>query len=184
MPTEIYAKRDFSLRSIARIAWSPDSQFLVFTTDGSGSIGFDVSSAKRYVGERFSMKRSPHADASALTFSVVIPVWNGSAHLAKCLQALRASTRKADDIVMVDDGCDDDSPAIARAYGAEVVRVANGPMGPATARNRGVIASSGRNYHFRRLRRSNFLRILRCRAYSAHTTIARPRQGSSQATGI
>src|SRR5438477_4227893 len=36
MPTDIYAKRDFPLRSIAHIAWSPDSQFLVFTTDSSG----------------------------------------------------------------------------------------------------------------------------------------------------
>ena len=29
------------------------------------------------------MKQLPPANASALTFSVVIPVWNGIAHLAK-----------------------------------------------------------------------------------------------------
>ena len=89
------------------------------------------------------MKRLPHADASALTFSVVIPVWNGSAHLAKCLEALEASTRKPDEIVVVDDGSDDDSAAVARAHGSKVVCVAGGPLGPATARNRGVSASSG-----------------------------------------
>lgn len=85
----------------------------------------------------------PHANASALTFSVVIPVWNGAAHLAQCLEALEASSRKPDEIVVVDDGSDDDSAAIARAHGGKVVAVALGPLGPATARNRGVSASSG-----------------------------------------
>ena len=75
------------------------------------------------------MKRLPHANASALTFSVVIPVWNGSAHLAKCLHALAASTRKPDEIVVVDDGSDDDSAAVARAHGSKVVCVAGGTIG-------------------------------------------------------
>ena len=89
------------------------------------------------------MKQDRPADASALTFSVVIPVWNGSAHLATCLEALEASTRKPDEIVVVDDGSDDGSAAIARAHGHEVVCVAGGSLGPATARNRGVNAASG-----------------------------------------
>ena len=89
------------------------------------------------------MERLPPADASALTFSVVIPVWNGIAHLAKCLEALEASTRKPDEIVVVDDGSDDDSAAVARAHECKIVGVADGPLGPATARNRGVSASSG-----------------------------------------
>ena len=89
------------------------------------------------------MTQRPPAHSSALTFSVVIPVWNGSAHLAKCLQALEASIRKPDEIVVVDDGSDDGSAAIARAHGHRVVCVAGGPLGPATARNRGVSASSG-----------------------------------------
>jgi glycosyltransferase involved in cell wall biosynthesis len=89
------------------------------------------------------MERFPHADASAFTLSVVIPVWNGSAHLAKCLAALASSIRKPDEIVVVDDGSDDDSAAVARSFESKVVRVAGGPLGPATARNRGVEASSG-----------------------------------------
>jgi len=89
------------------------------------------------------MKQRPSAHDSALTFSVVIPVWNGRAHLAKCLEALAASTRKPDEIVVVDDGSDDGSAAIARAHGHKVVCVTGGPLGPATARNRGVSASSG-----------------------------------------
>jgi glycosyltransferase involved in cell wall biosynthesis len=89
------------------------------------------------------MKRLPHADPSTLTFSVVIPVWNGRPHLEHCLQALAASTRKPDEIIVVDDGSNDDSAAVARAHGAKVVCVAAGPWGPAMARNRGVSASSG-----------------------------------------
>lgn len=65
------------------------------------------------------------------------------AHLAKCLEALEVSVRKPDEIVVVDDGSDDDSAAVARAHGCKVIAVALGPLGPATARNRGVSASSG-----------------------------------------
>ena len=89
------------------------------------------------------MEQLPHADASALTLTVVIPVWNGISHLAKCLEAIEASTRKPDEIVVVDDGSDDDSAAVARAHACKVVCIADGPLGPATARNRGVAASSG-----------------------------------------
>jgi glycosyltransferase involved in cell wall biosynthesis len=89
------------------------------------------------------MEPFPPTDASALTLSVVIPVWNGRAHLAKCLEALEASVRKPDEIVVVDDGSDDDSAAVARSHECKIVGVADGPLGPATARNRGVSASSG-----------------------------------------
>lgn len=80
---------------------------------------------------------------SAVSYSVVIPVWNGEAHLAKCLEALAASTRKPDEIVVVDDSSNDGSAAIARVRGCKVVTLEGGPWGPATARNRGVSASSG-----------------------------------------
>jgi GT2 family glycosyltransferase len=94
------------------------------------------------------MERLPPADASALTLSVVVPVWNGTAHLASCLEALEASVRKPDEIVVVDDGSDDDSAAVARAHQCKIVGVAGGPLGPATARNRGVRASSGERIAF------------------------------------
>jgi glycosyltransferase involved in cell wall biosynthesis len=102
----------------------------------------DVPSPERY-DRCASMKRLPHADASALTLSVVIPVWNGRTHLEHCLQALAASIRKPDEIIVVDDGSTDGSAAVARASGAKVVGVAGGPFGPAMARNRGVSASCG-----------------------------------------
>ncbi len=102
----------------------------------------DVLTLERY-DRCASMKRLPHADASALTLSVVIPVWNGGAHLEHCLRALATSTRKPAEIIVVDDGSTDDSAAIARAHACKVVCLADGPLGPATARNRGVNASCG-----------------------------------------
>jgi glycosyltransferase involved in cell wall biosynthesis len=75
--------------------------------------------------------------------SVVIPIHNGADHLRKCLEALRASTRRPDEIVVVDDSSTDDSAAIARSYDCQLVQLQAGPRGPATARNRGVRATSG-----------------------------------------
>lgn len=75
--------------------------------------------------------------------SVVIPVYNGADHLPKCLEALRASTLPPDEIVVVDDSSTDNSAAIALAQGCKLVQLKARPRGPATARNRGVRASSG-----------------------------------------
>jgi glycosyltransferase involved in cell wall biosynthesis len=80
---------------------------------------------------------------SLLSLSVVIPVWNGESHLSKCLEALAASTRRPNEIIVVNDSSGDRSAAIAAAYGCKVVTLDKGPYGPATARNRGVSASAG-----------------------------------------
>ncbi|WP_394940483.1 glycosyltransferase family 2 protein [Psychromicrobium sp. YIM B11713] len=53
--------------------------------------------------------------------SVVIPVLNDAAFLASCLAALAKQSRPADEILVVDNGCTDDSVAIALAAGARVV---------------------------------------------------------------
>ena len=53
--------------------------------------------------------------------SVVIPVLNDGPHLWRCLRALASQTRLPDEIVVVDNGCIDDSVDIARAAGARVV---------------------------------------------------------------
>jgi glycosyltransferase involved in cell wall biosynthesis len=75
--------------------------------------------------------------------SIVIPIHNGAHHLQACLEALRASTRAPDEIVVVDDSSTDNSAAIALASSCTLVQLKGGKRGPATARNRGVRASSG-----------------------------------------
>lgn len=56
-----------------------------------------------------------------MRISVVVPVLNDAKELAGCLDALRVQTRLPDEIVMVDNGCTDDSAAVALAAGARVV---------------------------------------------------------------
>ncbi|GGD86044.1 glycosyltransferase [Microbacterium murale] len=53
--------------------------------------------------------------------SVVIPVRNDACLLEECLQALGEQTRRADEIIVVDNGSTDDTAAVAQRYGARVV---------------------------------------------------------------
>ncbi len=78
-----------------------------------------------------------------MKFSVIIPVYNGSNELRSCLTALSASTRPPEEIWVVDDASTDDSAAVARSFGAQVISLSDGPCGPGVARNRGAEAASG-----------------------------------------
>ncbi len=74
--------------------------------------------------------------------TVIVPVYNSAALLRRCLTALRASTYSALEILVVDDASTDESPEVAREFGARVVTL-NGNRGPAYARNRGAEAAGG-----------------------------------------
>ncbi len=78
-----------------------------------------------------------------LSLSVVIPVHNGGEDLRRCLAALAKSRRLPDEIIVVDDASTDASAAIAGAAGALVLPLAQGPNGPAVARNRGAAQARG-----------------------------------------
>lgn len=59
--------------------------------------------------------------AVSATLSVVIPVLDDAESLIVCLAALEAQEVRVDEIIVVDNGCTDDSVAIALAAGARVV---------------------------------------------------------------
>jgi len=44
----------------------------------------------------------------------VIPVFNGAAYLAECVQSVARQTLAADEIIIVDDGSTDDTPNVVR----------------------------------------------------------------------
>jgi glycosyltransferase involved in cell wall biosynthesis len=69
--------------------------------------------------------------------SVVIPVHNGGHDFERCLSRLRDSDRIEYELIVVDDGSTDGSGALARSFGATVVRNET-PLGPAAARNLGA----------------------------------------------
>jgi glycosyltransferase involved in cell wall biosynthesis len=74
--------------------------------------------------------------------SVIVPVYNGERFLAAALDSIRAQDHRPLEIVVVDDGSDDGTPAIAQARGD--VRYERHPhRGLAATRNAGVEAARG-----------------------------------------
>ena len=80
---------------------------------------------------------------SASSISVIIPTHNGGENLQLVLQALSASIRQPDEVIVVDDGSTDRSAEIAKNFHAQVVALTGAPHGPAFARNRGAEVARG-----------------------------------------
>lgn len=76
-----------------------------------------------------------------MKISVVIPAFNAVAFIPRCLNSVFAQTLEPDEVIVVDDGSDDDSGAVAKNLGATIVRRKNG--GLSAARNSGIEAASG-----------------------------------------
>lgn len=73
--------------------------------------------------------------------SVVIPCHNQAKFVAEAIASIRAQDWPIREIIVVDDGSTDDSAAVARAAGAQVV--SQNQRGAAAARNTGVRHASG-----------------------------------------
>jgi len=84
------------------------------------------------------MKREP-------SISVIVPVHNGAAFLRMCLDAVAATDYRSYECIVVDDGSTDDSETIAAEFSmpVRIVSIADGPRGPAYARNRGAEVARG-----------------------------------------
>jgi glycosyltransferase involved in cell wall biosynthesis len=83
---------------------------------------------------------SPHS------VSVVIRCYQQGRFLAEAVTSARAQTRAPDEIVVVDDGCTDETAAVLaslEAAGPLVVVRHTSPQGPAASFNAGVAAASG-----------------------------------------
>jgi glycosyltransferase involved in cell wall biosynthesis len=74
--------------------------------------------------------------------SVVVPAYNAASTIRGCLESVRKQTIPDVEILVVDDGSEDETASIAAAVpGVRVMRQGN--AGPASARNRGIAAASG-----------------------------------------
>ncbi len=78
-----------------------------------------------------------------MKISVIIPAYNAAKWLPAAVASIRAQTRPADEVLIVDDGSTDGTELLCREFAPEVryVRRING--GLAAARNTGVTATTG-----------------------------------------
>jgi cellulose synthase/poly-beta-1,6-N-acetylglucosamine synthase-like glycosyltransferase len=74
--------------------------------------------------------------------SVVVPVYNGGAHIADCIESLlnQDFPRKQYEVIIVNNRSTDDTAEIVKRY--PVAALFEGKRGPAAARNTGIRASS------------------------------------------
>lgn len=84
-------------------------------------------------------------------FSLILPVYNVAPYLARCLESILVQDVHDCEIILVDDGSTDASPAICDEYAEKhqevsVIHKANG--GAASARNAGLEAARGRYIWF------------------------------------
>ncbi|MFH1184359.1 MAG: glycosyltransferase [Chloroflexota bacterium] len=76
------------------------------------------------------------------TVSVVIGAYNAAAWIGQTLESVLVQTCPVLEVLVVDDGSTDDTPAIVKSYGAKVQYLAEEHRGR-PHRNRGILASRG-----------------------------------------
>lgn len=77
-----------------------------------------------------------------LRISIIIPVYNDSHNLSRCLKAISLSTHRPHEVIVVDDCSTDDSARISRIYGARSFQLTH-QSGPGAARNYGSKRATG-----------------------------------------
>ena len=74
--------------------------------------------------------------------SVIVPVYNGKEHIAKCLDALSASSYPSFEIIVIDDCSTDDTVSIVQQKGVTILQTSK-QSGPGVARNIGAQCAKG-----------------------------------------
>ena len=76
--------------------------------------------------------------------SIVIPAYNAARYLHAALESALNQTYRGDkEIIVVDDGSSDDTPAVVAACGGQITYLRQDHRGPASARNRGLRRARG-----------------------------------------
>ena len=72
---------------------------------------------------------------------MVIPAYNAGVFISRAIESVLAQTRRADEIIVVDDGSTDDTAEQVQKYGGEVRYIYQDNSGVSVARNTGIKAA-------------------------------------------
>ena len=75
--------------------------------------------------------------------SVVVPLYNGTASICRCLNSILSQTYERVEILVVDDGSTDNSLEVIAHYGNKIILLQQENRGPAAARNLGIKEGTG-----------------------------------------
>jgi glycosyltransferase involved in cell wall biosynthesis len=79
-----------------------------------------------------------------MNFSVIMPLYNKEAEVARALRSVLAQTLAPFEVVVVDDGSTDDSAAVVRSIGSPLIKlVSQRNAGETAARNRAMAEAGG-----------------------------------------
>ena len=85
----------------------------------------------------------PLKSSNSYTVSVVIPAYNAGKYISRAIDSVLSQTLKADEIIVVDDGSNDDTAEVVEGYGEQIILIRQKNSGASAARNRGIEAASG-----------------------------------------
>ena len=92
----------------------------------------------------FTINRSEHAEGIVmLRFSVIIPVHNRPGLVRQSIDSVLSQSFDGYEIIVVDDGSTDDTPAVLWSYGSQILAVTQSNQGCEVARNAGAATAGG-----------------------------------------
>jgi glycosyltransferase involved in cell wall biosynthesis len=79
-------------------------------------------------------------ETQCLPLSVIIPAYNAERYIGEALESVLAQTAPPAEIIVVDNGSNDRTVAVAKAFGVRVLQQAQ--RGPSATRNAGILAAT------------------------------------------
>ncbi len=80
--------------------------------------------------------------------SAIVATHNRAGYLRECLDSILSQSRPAAEIILVDDGSEDETPRVAAEYGSRIVYLRQSNLGKSVALNRGVERAVGTHVWF------------------------------------
>jgi hypothetical protein len=82
-------------------------------------------------------------NSRGISISVVIPAYNAAKSISRTIESVLAQSRRADEIIIIDDGSTDNTAEAIKKFGSDVCYIYQENAGPSVARNRGIEAAGG-----------------------------------------